>query len=469
MNKTIGIILGVVVVLGVVLMFKDDPYERRDEESTEGLSAFTKIDFDKVAKISIKKGSQDPIVLQKKADKWVVASAWDYQASDETVKNILDSLEEIEEGEVAGESAASHSAYGVNDVLGSVVELSDAGGSQLGRVVVGKMGRTVNPGESLVYVRFGEEDQTYVVDSKVRSEARLNGDVENKSYLQTKIFSLPEDHEIFEARVERPGKPALIVERKTEQVPVPKKEDAAKDDAAKDDAAKNDEGEGEKKESEDEKPKEPEMETKEYFVVTVGSERHRVDSAKESQAKEVLRRGENVAFEEAAEPKEAKEYGLDAPQLTATFRYRSKSDEKAAPVARTLQFGHAIKDDSGEDKSYYFTLDGGDHKGRIYVASKWDFKDWTKELKDFLPEPKKDEKPEVGPAPPPGGAKAPEGEAKASEGDGGGTVAPPPAGGAKEPEPEKAEPEKAEPEKAEPEKATDETGKAEEAGKAEGE
>ncbi|MBN1441134.1 MAG: hypothetical protein JXA90_00425, partial [Planctomycetes bacterium] len=186
-----------------------------------------------------------------------------------------------------------------------------------------------------------------------------------------------EGSEIVSVRIQRAGEDDLLVERRSR---VKKEETSEKDGAEEKDEAKE--------ETKDETKKEPEPE--EYFVVTQAAETHEVTEKKWA-ARGILDRAKSIRFEDAVEPKDPSEYGLDKPQLKVIISYRKKDVEGAAINELKLSFGNAIKDEKGEDKAYYFLFEGPGSKGRITTVEKWDFSGWNKQLKEFLPEPKKEE------------------------------------------------------------------------------
>ncbi|MCZ6793790.1 MAG: DUF4340 domain-containing protein [Planctomycetota bacterium] len=416
MSKSILITLVLLLILvGLYLGLGGDSYTStvRDEK-TAGFESFTSVDFDDVARITVDKGKGEQVVLEKQKDGWVVASSWNYEADGEKVEKIIDSVKEIDDGTIVGRRTDSHRDLEVDKVHGGFLAFFDAKDQKLGELVIGKgapFSGSINA-ERQVFVRFNGEDTTYRVSSSVQSETSLySQDVEGKRYLETTIFELPSDHEIHLVRLVRDGKDDIIVERLYRL-----KEEEEKEGEEETEPEGGDESE--EPPAEEKKP-----EKEEYFVVTSGHDRHEVEK-EVWKPRGLLDRGKTIRIEDATEPKDLAEYGLDKPQIQAVISHRKKDDENARPTQIEYHIGNAYKDDEGEDKGYYVLLKGTGKEARPYKMAKWDFSGWNKELKDLLPKPEEEEKkPEpTGETPKPGG---PEG---ASE-----TTSPPPAKPADEP------------------------------------
>jgi len=375
MSKSIFLGLAVLAVLAVAWLFVDSsPYTSTgDTKLSEGFERLRGVDHSRVAKLVLAKGKGRPAELVKKGDGWVIASLYDYPADAEKVDKVLESLKGIRTGVEAGQAEASHSHFEVDKRKGGFITLFDASGTELAKLVVGKTLQSGAIGTSQVFARFGDEAVTYRLESTVRSDANLWGDeVEGKNYLQKKIFELAEGLEVQTVRVKRPDQPDLVVERRLREPP-------ATEDAATDDATKEDEAEAKKPE--------------EYFVVTVGSETHEVDAAKEWTAKGLLNRAKSIAVADAVAPKpDLGEYGLDEQaQLEATVSYRQAADPEAEAQSLVLRIGNAIKGDDGADENYHFILLEGENAARPYLIQKFGFDGWNKKLEDFLPDPPAEE------------------------------------------------------------------------------
>ena len=379
MNKTITVCLGLVVVLVAVYFASEGSWGELQEEKSHGFNKFQEADFSATARIQIGKGKGDPVVLEKKDGQWVVSSAYGYKADSKVADDIIKSVSGIRDGEEVAELKSSHKNFEVDDIRGSVIRLFAGDGSELGSLVVGKTAQSRDLNKTLLFSRFGSDDETYKISSKLRSDAKLWSKIENKNYIEKEIFKLESEDEISELRLSRPGQDDLLVERKSEEVPV---EEEASGDAGKEE--KKEEGE----------KKEPATKTVEYFDTTSGSKTQRVDADKEWSAKSLIDKGRSLRIEDVVEPKELAAYGLDKPQLKATCKYRVKGKADSAVKEVSILFGNAIKDEKGEDKEFYLTLAGEGKAGRIYTVSKWTYEGWDKKFEDFLPEPKEEKKPE---------------------------------------------------------------------------
>jgi hypothetical protein len=387
-------------LLAVYLIIKPTTYtSTTSNEPSAAVQAFQKAKFDDVTKIDIQKG-KGTVVLEKDSSQpaaWVVASSYRYPADKEKVDKILKSLREFEKVEERGSSEAAYASFEVDAKKGAVLSLHDKE-KELGRIIVGKTATGGGFSSNNVFARFGDDKKIYSIDSNIRTEASLYGDnAEGKNYLQKDLLKLPEEMEVDSVRIIRPEKPDLLVERRSREVPVVKPKDPAAPEPAK-------EGEAETKEEE-----KPEMKTEDFYVVTSGTETFEVGKSEEWAAKGVLTRAKTISIEDAAEPKDLAEYGLDKPQIRATVGYRKKGSTDPEPKTFSIALGNAKKNEKGDTSGYYFMLEDDSAKGRIYVVQEYRLSEWNKEVKDFLPKPKEPEKPkepdpEAVPAPPAPGA-----------------------------------------------------------------
>ena len=335
MNKTIIICICLVLGLGGIYLASKGPYTELQEEKTAGFSEFSETDFSSATRIVIGKGKGGQVELEKKDGQWVVASAYGYKADPKVAADIIKSVNAINAGEEVAELKSSHKNFEVDDVRGSKISFfSGDGKKELGSLVIGKTAQSRDLNKTFLFSRFGSDDQTYKIASKLRSDAKLWSEIENKNYLEKEIFKLEAEDEVFELRLSRPGQDDLLVERKSEEVAAEKE---AAEGAAKDEEKK----EGEEK-------KEPETTTVEYFVATSGSKTQRVDTEKEWSAKSLVDKGRSLRIEDVAEPKELAAYGLDKPLLKASCRYRAKGKADAPVKEISVLFGNAIKDEKGD-------------------------------------------------------------------------------------------------------------------------
>ncbi|MBN1441601.1 MAG: DUF4340 domain-containing protein, partial [Planctomycetes bacterium] len=216
MNKPIAVTLVVLVLLVLVYFFGGSPDSENVPEETAGLKAFQEMNLDEVAKIVIAKGKAEPVELVKRDGTWYVASRWDFEADPERIEKILGGLRKIESPALVGERDASHPDFEVNDIKGGFLTLFDREGKKLSRLVIGKTAPSANFRVADVFVRFGDDKETFRVRSDIRGDANLySSDVEAKRYLKTKLFELDEGSEIVSVRIQRPGEDDLLVERRS--------------------------------------------------------------------------------------------------------------------------------------------------------------------------------------------------------------------------------------------------------------
>ena len=411
MGKTILGALGVFAVLIVVFALYKPRTSTREAGPSTAFTKFRDAKFSDAARLTIQKG-KGSVELKKAGDKWVVASAFGYPADSERVDKILKCMTGMDAGEVSGKSEFGE--FEVDAKKGGTLTAYAADGNELGKIIVGKNAAGGSISTTRVYVRFEDEPTVYAVESSIRSEASLYGkDAEAKGFLQKKIFSLGEDLEVETVRLTRPEKPDVLVERKMREVPVEKPKDAPAT------SAETKDGEPPAAAKDGDKPaeeKKPETKKEEYFVVTSGSDTKDVGKTEEYSARGLLNRGKELSIDDAVEPKDRKEYGLETPQLKAQVSYRKKDAPDSELKTVTFLFGNAMKDEKGENKGYYVIVDDEANKDRIYLVQSWTFDSWNKEMKDFLPKPKEEPKPsETPPGTPPPAVEAKPGDAKPPE------------------------------------------------------
>jgi len=388
MGKSIFAALTVLVVLGLVWAFYKPQDSSRSGGPSQAYAAFQQANFKDTARITISKGLKGtPVELKKAGEKWVVASSFGYPADGEKIDKIVKALDELKPGEPRGRQPEAHGEYDVDEKKGVYLAAYAADGKELGRLVVGKHASSRNFSVSAAYLRFGDDATTYEVETTLRNEISVYGDnAEGKTYLQKKVFSAGEDQEVQSVRLSQSGKDDLLVERRFKEVPVEKPATPPADPAAPPPA----------------EPPKPETKKEEYFVVTSGPETKDVDKTKEWTARGLLNRAKDLSIDDAVEPKDLKEYGLDQPQLKATVTYRKKEPADSELKTITFLFGNELKDDKGETKGYYAVVDNEEHKGRVYLVSKYTLEDWKKkEMKEFLPDPPKPPEPAPAPTPAP--------------------------------------------------------------------
>ncbi len=381
MNKPTLIAIVVLLILGGIWLVVDtSPYTGKDEELSDAYAEFIDANFKSTAKIALEKGS-GKVELVKKDGSWVVATSYGAPADTEKIDKLIDSLDGLGAGEEIGSSAASHERFEVGPKKGAKITAYDASGNALGSAIVGKTAPGGGVGTTRIFMRFGDGESTYKVETDVRTQASLWGDeLEGKNYLEKDVLKLKEfgpnkvAMQVQSVRVTRPDQDDLVIERRFRAKPKPEGEDAKEGEADATDPGNEDTTE------------------EEYYVVTAGTETAEVGSSEEWQARGILDRANTISIDDVVEPKDRAEYGLDAPQLTVSLEYREESDKSGEVAGMKLLFGNATKDDKGEDDGYYFVLDAPGFSDRIYKLGKYRFDGWNKQMSDFLP--KKEEETE---------------------------------------------------------------------------
>ena len=373
MNK---LLIFAVVVLGALVLLLmtrkgEEGSSALQDEVTSAFQGFLDMDTKAIARIDVVKG-EEKVSVAKKGSNWVLESSHGYAADGEKVQKFLDELDKIEGGLQAGWYEKSHPEFEVDKEKGVTVAFSDSGNSELSRVTFGKYAPSQVISESKSFARFGTDKGVFEVVGNPRS--LIGGAAElDKDYLLDKtIYELEESREVFEATIVRTDH-NVILERRWVSSP---KEDPKKDDASADATT------------------DPELEWKEEFYVASGDTSFQAKE-KEWGVKSYLNNNKNLRADGAAEPKDLAEYGLDSPQLKVALKHRIKDSSKTegAPTDEktlTVLLGNAVKDDEGKDSQYYVMVEGQE---RVYLVSKWTHDRFAKDLKDFQPDPKEEEKP----------------------------------------------------------------------------
>jgi hypothetical protein len=378
-NKGIIVALVVLGALVAALVFsrasKRGETSALDDAPTSGFQAFLDMEANDVASLEVVQGDTTVKVTKKGSD-FVLDSSYGYAADAEKIDGFLEEIKKIESGRRRARKASSHEKFEVDKDKGVAVSFFGAGNKKLASMVLGKssQGRTL---AQKSYVRFGDEPTVFEVGGSVRSRVGGGTELDNDYFLDKDIFKLEDDREIFEATLARADH-NVILERRWVSSAKEKAEDKTPDgDAA----------------AEEKKDEPPELEWKEEFYAASGSKSFLVKD-KEWTAKSYLNNNNNLRAEEAIEPKDLKEYGLDSPQLKVALKHRIKGlhtnpDAKTDDKTLTVFFGNVIKDDKGEDSKYYAMVEGQE---RIFAVSKYTYEKYSKDLKDFEPTPKEEPK-----------------------------------------------------------------------------
>lgn len=111
-----------------------------------------------------------PVVLTRSGDGWVVSSRWDWPAKEDLVKRLMDDLQNLK-GEKRASSPEVLADFQADDSLGLHVVGTGSGGSQLFDLVVGKT--SIRGGG---FVRKNGSDDVYLTQAPLRSSFGVWGD-----------------------------------------------------------------------------------------------------------------------------------------------------------------------------------------------------------------------------------------------------------------------------------------------------
>lgn len=170
-RKTLWGLFGALVVVVLLSMFTG----RARYSTTEGGGFVTILDsFDPADAQSIKawlgEFPDEPVVLTRSGDGWVVSSRWDWPAKEDLVKRLLDDLDNLK-GEKRSSSANVLADFQADDSLGLHLTATGSAGGELFHLVVGKS--SVRGGG---FVRQEGSDEVFLTQAPLRSSFGVWGD-----------------------------------------------------------------------------------------------------------------------------------------------------------------------------------------------------------------------------------------------------------------------------------------------------
>lgn len=164
-KKSIFILLGILVALVLITVIMENTGKRDAKKADEESILFPGFAADQVSSIEIKVKDKE-VRLNKEGDSWLVATADNYPADQESVEKILDKFAELKSKLTVSKSAAKHFQFEVDAVSGiSVVMMGKSDEDVLAHLFVGKIGSDFTS----TYIRKAEQDAVFLADGYLKS------------------------------------------------------------------------------------------------------------------------------------------------------------------------------------------------------------------------------------------------------------------------------------------------------------
>jgi len=165
-KKSIFILLVIFAALVAVAIIVEGPMSNRDKKKAAKESIlFPGFDADQVSSVEITTPERS-VKLSRENDSWVVATADNYSAAPEAIKEMMDVVKDLKLNRIASKSAEKYSQFRV-DEAGVEVKMLGAGEEDvLAHFIVGK------PGPDYVfstYIRKADREEVLLVDGSVRT------------------------------------------------------------------------------------------------------------------------------------------------------------------------------------------------------------------------------------------------------------------------------------------------------------
>ena len=327
-SKTLGVLVAVLIVLGVLsYVTKQSRYS-----PVEG-GGFTEIlpeglDPGGVQTLKGWLGSapDDPVILERSGDGWVVASQWGWTAKEASVTRMLEDLAGLK-GEKRSSSEDVLEDFLIDEDNGLHIVGLGAGGTELFHLVVGK----VAAGRG-AFVRTEGSNDVYLTSANLRSSYGLWGDSpappEGKHWVEMRV--LQADRNEVDRITIREGSRELVLEKAFEEPEVPEPAEGEEAAAAPPGADR-------------------------ATYAWAASDGQPVDKNK---ADGILGTLCSLYANEIVDPEGSADYGLDDSARTATLTF-------ADGETKTVYFGATDE----EDKNVYLRVGESGNPARIYKSS----------------------------------------------------------------------------------------------------
>lgn len=390
MNAKTLILLGGTFLVLVVAFLVIKPSRPQVGEGPGAVTGQLVKDFkpDEARSVKLAKGDHT-IQLNKKDDKWVVASKGDRPADDGRIGSLLDA---VRDAKVREERAGSMETFELDEKRRLSIQVSGADDKLLASIVAGK-----SPDYGTGFV-LGDAAKVLLVDQNFADKAQVTTENDKKTLTEDKWYDLKllriTSDDVIDVAFQKGDQTWRIQKVIEGEGPVkPKSKDAEKKDETKKDEAKAEEKkdaakaeaekDGEKKDNEpakeESKAEEKKEEKKPVWRITEPQDAE----TNESECNSV---GSALAWLDAkgyADELKPEEQGFDKPEATTRVVLKDGT-------THTIVFGKLVKNEKNESDSYVTAkLDG---KPQVWKVDKYAFENLTKGLDKLKKEePKKEE------------------------------------------------------------------------------
>jgi hypothetical protein len=162
-SKKSFILLIVLIVLILALLIWQNPFKTRSNQvETEKLISGS---LDNLQSIEISKaGAEQPIILKKENNAWVVASEENAPANEALIQNLIDSLSELDSGTIVSRNLDKLDNFGLTDATAAKLKLINDQGGTIIELLVGKLG---GPAYTQTYVKQPNSNNILLVDQNL--------------------------------------------------------------------------------------------------------------------------------------------------------------------------------------------------------------------------------------------------------------------------------------------------------------
>ncbi|MBI2061333.1 MAG: DUF4340 domain-containing protein [Nitrospirae bacterium] len=183
MKKIYLLLAGAIVILGATAFFVQDPMGLFEKETSGRVEILKSVDTKLWSSLQIKSPS-GTTELVREAEGWKVKTVRNYKAEETAVKNLLDQLGQLKEGEVASRNKSKHDVFEVSEVKGTEIKGGGPKGEGALDIIIGK----TDPG-GRTFLRVSGKDEVYRVSAPIRSTLRSAP----SDWLDKKLFSFTQN------------------------------------------------------------------------------------------------------------------------------------------------------------------------------------------------------------------------------------------------------------------------------------
>ncbi|MBL8694704.1 MAG: DUF4340 domain-containing protein [Planctomycetes bacterium] len=151
MNRINLLLASVLAVLSVVLVVLEKPWAPdrfQQSEERRNLAVFAGFTSAKAARITIRQ-KQDSVLLERRAQGWVLPEVAEYRANEEAVARLLERVAGMKQGDLVTRDSKQHERYRVQESEAVHVVIQDNGGQTIADFYQGRLQLDVDPGGNM--------------------------------------------------------------------------------------------------------------------------------------------------------------------------------------------------------------------------------------------------------------------------------------------------------------------------------